>query len=156
AAREQALQARQELDQANQRLEEARSQAHEAQAEFFAVRDEVEAAAQELADVRQQIVEARRAAHEARRSLEHVRGGAGEVPGVEPAAEPAAVAVARNESAQDRLARYLNDAWAVEKTLAKTYHRMAEEVIDPTLRELLAAHRATTERQQQGLEERLR
>jgi len=71
-------------------------------------------------------------------------------------AEAVVYAVARAESPQDRLLRYLNDAWAVEKELVGTLHKMAEEVVDPPLRALFAEHRDVTQRQRDALEARMR
>jgi ferritin-like metal-binding protein YciE len=59
------------------------------------------------------------------------------------------------EDRQDRLVRYLNDAWSVEKELVETLGRMAREVIDPELRALFEEHREQTRRQQEALEARL-
>jgi len=78
------------------------------------------------------------------------------VPGEQVPAEGVVYAVARDESPQDRLLRYLNDAWAVEKNLVDALNKMAEEVVDPTLRGLFAAHRDVTKRQEEALEARLR
>ena len=56
----------------------------------------------------------------------------------------------------ERLIRYLNDAWSVETTLLDTLNKMAQEVIDPQVKEFFAAHRETTARQRDALGARLR
>lgn len=57
--------------------------------------------------------------------------------------------------AHDRLARYINEAWSVEKTLVDALQEMADEVPDTDLQEILQEHRAVTDRQRVNLGERL-
>jgi len=60
------------------------------------------------------------------------------------------------ESTQDRLIRYLDDAWAVEKALVVALNDMAEEVNDPQVRALFQEHRQVTHDQEERLEARIR
>lgn len=60
------------------------------------------------------------------------------------------------ENTQERLIRYLDDAWAVEKGLVDTLKEMADEVNDPAVQSLLEEHRAVTHTQEERLEERIR
>src|SRR2546423_15318656 len=60
------------------------------------------------------------------------------------------------ESTQDRLVRYLDDAWAVEKSLASSLQDMAGDVDDPTLKSLFEDHRRVTEQQAENLATRIR
>jgi ferritin-like metal-binding protein YciE len=60
------------------------------------------------------------------------------------------------ESPQDRLIRYLDDAWAVEKALVTVLGDMAEEVNDPQVRALFQEHRRVTHEQEERLEARIR
>jgi ferritin-like metal-binding protein YciE len=57
--------------------------------------------------------------------------------------------------AEERLARHLDEAWAVKKAQVDTLHAMAEDVTDPQMRAFLEEHRALTSRQQEDLESRL-
>jgi ferritin-like metal-binding protein YciE len=60
------------------------------------------------------------------------------------------------ESTHDRLIRYLEDAWAVEKALVATLGDMAHEVEDPGLRSMLDEHCRATRQQEESLEARIR
>jgi ferritin-like metal-binding protein YciE len=60
------------------------------------------------------------------------------------------------ESTHERLIRYLDDAWAVEKALVDKLRDMAEEVIDDRIRSLFAEHRTVTHQQEENLEARIR
>jgi ferritin-like metal-binding protein YciE len=60
------------------------------------------------------------------------------------------------ESTQDRLIRYLDDAWAVEKALVSALNDMADEVNDPQVRALFQEHRQVTHDQEERLEARIR
>jgi ferritin-like metal-binding protein YciE len=60
------------------------------------------------------------------------------------------------ESTHERLIRYLDDAWAVEKALVDKLRDMAEEVIDDRIRSLFEEHRAVTHQQEENLEARIR
>ena len=57
---------------------------------------------------------------------------------------------------RERLIRYLDDAWAVEKTLVSTLQTMANEVNDPQIQSLFEEHRAVTHQQEENLEARIR
>jgi ferritin-like metal-binding protein YciE len=59
------------------------------------------------------------------------------------------------ESTQERLVRYLDDAWAVEKTLVGTLGDMAREVRDPTIRSLFEDHQRETQQHMESLEARI-
>jgi ferritin-like metal-binding protein YciE len=59
-------------------------------------------------------------------------------------------------AAHDRLARYLNEAWSVEKTLVEALQEMVEDVVDSDLQVILQEHRAVTDRQRIDLGERLK
>jgi chromosome segregation ATPase len=61
----------------------------------------------------------------------------------------------RKESRQDRLGRYLSEAWAVEKDLADTLRAMARDVFDPEARALFEEQQQLTRRHQEALEARL-
>lgn len=60
------------------------------------------------------------------------------------------------ESTHERLIRYLDDAWAVEKALVDKLRDMADEVIDDRIRSLFAEHRTVTHQQEENLEARIR
>jgi len=60
------------------------------------------------------------------------------------------------QSSPDRLIRYLDDAWALEKTLVTTLKDMADEVNDSGVRALFLEHRAITHQHEENLEARLR
>ena len=60
------------------------------------------------------------------------------------------------EGTQDRLIRYLDDAWAVEKALVNVLQDMAEEVNDPQVQSLFQEHRQVTHQQEERLEARIR
>lgn len=165
AARQQSEQAKQELARAHHELDEARQQARQAEAEFQKVKRETETAREELRGLQRQIEESRQQAEHALYRAQAERQGfeglaqhvtTAELMAAETPTEGVVYAVARAESAQDRLLRYLNDAWAVEKDLVSTLKKMAEEVVDPTLRGLFAEHREVTQRQQEAIEARLR
>jgi ferritin-like metal-binding protein YciE len=81
---------------------------------------------------------------------------AAEPVGEETAGVAVVQAAVRLEPAQDRVARYLNNAWAIEDGHLDALKTMVEEVIDPALRDALAEQGQTTRRQKLNLEERLR
>jgi ferritin-like metal-binding protein YciE len=58
-------------------------------------------------------------------------------------------------AARDRLARYLNEAWSVEKSLVDALQEMVDDVGDSDLQVLLQEHRAVTDRQRVDLGEYL-
>jgi ferritin-like metal-binding protein YciE len=60
------------------------------------------------------------------------------------------------EATQERLVRYLKDAWAVEKSVVTAMKDMAEEVDDPRVRSHFEEHRQVTHRQEEELEARIR
>jgi ferritin-like metal-binding protein YciE len=60
------------------------------------------------------------------------------------------------ESTHERLIRYLDDAWAVEKALVDKLRDMAQEVIDDRIRSLFAEHQTVTHQQEENLEARIR
>ena len=60
------------------------------------------------------------------------------------------------ETQRERLIRYLNDAWAVEKALVDNLREMAEEVNDPQVRTVFEQHRQVTHQQEENLEARIR
>ncbi len=60
------------------------------------------------------------------------------------------------DSAQERLIRYLDNAWAVEKGLVDSLKSMAEDVNDPDVRRMFQEHALVTWRQEEALEARLR
>jgi ferritin-like metal-binding protein YciE len=60
------------------------------------------------------------------------------------------------ETAQERMVRYLDDAWAVEKALVNALDSMANEVTDPVVRALFEEHRIVTHQQEENLEARIR
>ena len=57
---------------------------------------------------------------------------------------------------RERLIRYLNDMWAVEKALVGTLKDMADEVSDPQLKAMFEQHRQETHQQEENLEARIR
>jgi ferritin-like metal-binding protein YciE len=59
-------------------------------------------------------------------------------------------------NARDRLVHYLDDAWALEKTLVGMLGDMAKEVNDPMIRTLFEQHQAVTHQHEENLEARLR
>jgi ferritin-like metal-binding protein YciE len=81
-----------------------------------------------------------------------------EAPATEPAADaPPVVAVrARVETTPERVLRYLRDAQAVETEVADALEKMADEVLDPAAREVLAAQRDGALRQRDQLAGRIR
>jgi ferritin-like metal-binding protein YciE len=60
------------------------------------------------------------------------------------------------EGTHERLIRYLNNAWAVEKALVETLKEMAEEVHDSQARSLFQEHGQVTYQQEEDLEARIR
>lgn len=60
------------------------------------------------------------------------------------------------ENTRDRLVRYLDDAWSVEKSLVADLKRMADEVSDETVRAAFLEHRDLTHQQEEALEARIR
>jgi len=60
------------------------------------------------------------------------------------------------ESTRERLIRYLNNAWAVEKNLVRMLDDMAGEVNDDRVRSLFREHRVVTHQQEENLEARIR
>jgi len=60
------------------------------------------------------------------------------------------------ESNQDRLIRYLDDAWAVEKALVGMLKDMADEVNDASVKAAFQEHREVTHQQEENLEARIR
>ena len=60
------------------------------------------------------------------------------------------------ESTPERLIRYLDNAWAVEKGLVSALKSMAEDVNGPGLREMFQEHAQVTWRQEEALEARIR
>jgi ferritin-like metal-binding protein YciE len=60
------------------------------------------------------------------------------------------------EDKTNRIIRYLNDAWAVEKALVDSLKDMGEEANDPAVRALLLEHSQVTHQQEESLEARIR
>ncbi|MBW3623809.1 MAG: ferritin-like domain-containing protein [Armatimonadetes bacterium] len=60
------------------------------------------------------------------------------------------------ESVQDRLLRYLNDAWAFEKSLIPALETNANKANDPTAKALYQEHASVTHQQEELLEARIR
>ena len=60
------------------------------------------------------------------------------------------------ESVQDRIIRYLDDAWAVEKALVSALRDMAADTHDPAVKALFEEHANLTHVQEELLEERIR
>ena len=60
------------------------------------------------------------------------------------------------EDTRDRLIRYLDDAWAVEKGLVDTLNEMADEVNDANVRSVFQEHARVTKQQEEDLEARIR
>ncbi|HZT43726.1 MAG TPA: DUF892 family protein [Chthonomonadaceae bacterium] len=60
------------------------------------------------------------------------------------------------EDSQDRMIRYLDDAWAMEKALVDNLQSMADEVNNPNIRAMFQQHADETHRQEQQLEARIR
>jgi ferritin-like metal-binding protein YciE len=60
------------------------------------------------------------------------------------------------ETTQERLVRYLNDAWATEKALVADLQDMSEKSDDPEVKALFAEHRTITHQQEEMLEARIR
>ncbi len=61
-----------------------------------------------------------------------------------------------DEDTRDRLIRYLDDAWAVEKALVSTLRDMADEVNDAQVRDCFLQHSDETHQQEESLEARIR
>lgn len=61
-----------------------------------------------------------------------------------------------DEDTRNRLVRYLDDAWAVEKSLVSNLKTMADEVNDPDVRTLFTNHAEVTHQQEENLEARIR
>jgi ferritin-like metal-binding protein YciE len=109
--------------------------------------------AEELAAIREELDAARAEAVEA------ARGRAGPAgPEGQPDELPRVPALAPDERAGDlrqRLVRFLNDAWGVEKEQVDLLRMLAEESGDRDVRALLEEHRAASGRQQAALETRM-
>jgi ferritin-like metal-binding protein YciE len=60
------------------------------------------------------------------------------------------------ETVHDRVVRYLDDAWAVEKALVGTLQDMANEVDLPEVRQMFLEHSDLTHQQEEELEARIR
>ena len=57
---------------------------------------------------------------------------------------------------RERLIRYLDEAWAVEKALVSNLEKMANDETDPQIRSMLQEHRLVTHQQEENLEARIR
>ena len=60
------------------------------------------------------------------------------------------------ETTQERLIRYLDNAWAVEKGLVDSLKSMAQDVNDPDVSAMFQEHAQVTWRQEEALEARIR
>ena len=60
------------------------------------------------------------------------------------------------ENTRERLVRYLDDAWAVEKGLIPILNDMAEGANDPQIKAMFEQHRMVTHQQEEALEARIR
>lgn len=60
------------------------------------------------------------------------------------------------EDSRERLVRYLDDAWAVEKSLVDVLRDMADEVNDPQVQTCFQEHSVVTHEQEERLEARIR
>lgn len=60
------------------------------------------------------------------------------------------------QDTRERLIRYLDDAWAVEKGLVSTLQDMANEVNDPRIKAMFEEHRQVTHQQEENIEARIR
>ncbi len=60
------------------------------------------------------------------------------------------------ENTQDRMIRYLDDAWAMEKALVDNLRAMADEVKDPYIQAMFQQHADVTRQQEELLEARIR
>jgi ferritin-like metal-binding protein YciE len=60
------------------------------------------------------------------------------------------------ETQQERLIRYLDDAWAFEKALVDNLRAMADDVNDPQVRTMFEQHAQVTKDQEEALEARIR
>ena len=60
------------------------------------------------------------------------------------------------ETTRERLVRYLNDAWAVEKGLVPVLKDMSDDANDPQIKALFEQHRQITHQQEEALEARIR
>lgn len=60
------------------------------------------------------------------------------------------------ETQKEKLVRYLDDAWAVEKALVTQLQDLADDVNIPEVREALLEHRQVTHDQEERLEARIR
>jgi ferritin-like metal-binding protein YciE len=60
------------------------------------------------------------------------------------------------ETTQERLVRYLNDAWATEKALVADLQDMAEKSDQPEVKAMFEEHRTVTHQQEELLEARIR
>jgi ferritin-like metal-binding protein YciE len=60
------------------------------------------------------------------------------------------------EDQKERLIRYLDDAWSVEKALVAALDKMADDTDDPAAKALYQEHRQVTHNQEEQLEARIR
>lgn len=60
------------------------------------------------------------------------------------------------EDQKERLIRYLDDAWAVEKALVTALEDMSKEVDDQNVSQFFSQHRQVTHQQEERLEARIR
>ena len=60
------------------------------------------------------------------------------------------------EDQKERLIRYLDDAWAVEKSLVAALDKLADDSPDQTQRAMYQEHRTVTHSQEERLEARIR
>lgn len=60
------------------------------------------------------------------------------------------------EDQKERLVRYLDDAWSVEKALVDALQKMADETADATAKSAYLEHRQVTHDQEERLEARIR
>jgi ferritin-like metal-binding protein YciE len=140
--------------EAREQHTEAQEATREAETALLRAREQSDEARRELQAARSEANEALEQAHRLRERLQPWR----ESPPIhEPV--PAVAAPAPNdlptESIQERLVRYLNDAWALEHNAVDMFHNMAEEVTDPVIREALEDYRSLSHEQQQRLATRL-
>jgi len=162
AARQQLQEAEQTIratneqsEQARERYEQARQWFQEAEEAAQAARRLVQEMKQEREQVRLEVEAAREPVQRSASPPESEAAGEETPPEVSDSGGTVMPALVPAEEARERLIRYLNDAWAVEKTLVEMLQTMAEEVADPELRSLLQEHQSVTRQQKHNLEARL-
>jgi ferritin-like metal-binding protein YciE len=154
---------REEAAQVRERFEEVRRELTTAQQEAAILRRQVEVVRQLREELDRVVRERQQAPPETPAALSPPSAGAVAQPMAVTAtpapADPGQEVIyarVRAETRQERLTRYLHEAWAVENSLEETFRKMSEEVIDPDVKTLFDTQRHQCREQRERLGQRIR